>query len=324
MVKRLIQLISFLLLIILSFLIYLSIYGISTNKFNNLISEKISERNENLNINLNKIKIFLNISNFNFELKTKEPKVFLKNKEIKIESISTDLPLKNFFSTKFNLEKIKIKTDKNQIKNLISVARTYRNNPQLFILNKIVKDGTVSLESKINFNEDGSIKNSYIIDGNVENLKIELANENLIEDINFNFLIKDKEYLIYNLSSIYQSINIRSNQIKISNNQNNFKFEGDISNKKGKINFDKFSNFLNDDLKGIFKNNLIFNSNNKFSFKISKRIKLLDIKIQSKLSLESIKYSNNIFKRFFPGYKKDIKIQDNSITFDYENGDYEY
>ena len=322
MVKRLIQLISFLLLIILLFLIYLSIYGVSTDKFNNLISEKISERHENLNINLNKIKIFLNINNFNFELKTKEPKVFLRNKEIKIESISTDLPLKNFFSNKFNLEKIRIKTDKNKIKNLISVVRTYRNNPQLFILNKIVKDGTMSLESKINFNEDGSIKNSYIIDGNVENLKIELANDNLIKNINFNFLIKDKEYLIYNLSSIYQSINIRSNQIKISNNQNNFKFEGDISNKKGKINFDKFSNFLNDDLKSFFKNNLIFNSNNKFSFKISKKIKLLDLKIQSKLSLESIKYSNNIFKRFFPGYKKDIKLQDNAITFDYDNGDY--
>ncbi len=323
MVKRLIQLISFFLLIILLFLIYLSIYGVSTDKFNNLISEKISERHENLNINLNKIKIFLNINNFNFELKTKEPKVFLRNKEIKIESISTDLPLKNFFSNKFNLEKIRIKTDKNKIKNLISVVRTYRNNPQLFILNKIVKDGTMSLESKINFNEDGSIKNSYIIDGNVENLKIELANDNLVENINFNFLIKDKEYLIYNLSSIYQSINIRSNEIKISKNQNDLKFEGDISNKKGEINFAKLSNFLNDDLKSILKNSLIFNSNNKFSFKISKKIKLLDVKIQSKLSLESLKYSNNIFKRFFPGYKTDIKLQDNSITFDYDNGDYE-
>ena len=172
MVKKLIQLISFLILIIFLFLIYLSIYGVSTDKFNNLISEKISERNENLNINLNSIKIFLNINNFNFELKTKEPKVFLRNKEIKIESISTDLPLKNFFSSKFNLEKIRIKTDKNKIKNLISAARAYQNNPQLFIINKIVKDGTVSLESKINFNEDGSIKNTYIIDGNIENLKL--------------------------------------------------------------------------------------------------------------------------------------------------------
>ena len=100
MVKRFIQFILFLLLLLLIFLIYLSIYGISTNKFNNLISEKISERNKNLDINLNEIKIFLNINNFNFELKTNDPKVFFKNKEIKIKSISTDFPLKNFFQKK--------------------------------------------------------------------------------------------------------------------------------------------------------------------------------------------------------------------------------
>ena len=65
---------------------YLTIYGISTVKFNNLISEKISERDKNLELNLNEIKIFLNINNFNFELKTNDPKVFFKKKEIKIKS----------------------------------------------------------------------------------------------------------------------------------------------------------------------------------------------------------------------------------------------
>ncbi len=98
---------------------YLSIYGISTNKFNNLISEKISEKDKNLEINLKEIKIFLNINNFNFELKTNNPKVFFKNKEIKIESISTNLPLRNFFSKKMNLEEVKILTQKNKIQNFL-------------------------------------------------------------------------------------------------------------------------------------------------------------------------------------------------------------
>ena len=88
MVKKFIQIILLLLFLLILFLIYLSIYGISTNKFNNLISEKIVQRNKNLDINLNKIKIFLNINNFNFELKTIEPKVLFKNKEIKIKSIA--------------------------------------------------------------------------------------------------------------------------------------------------------------------------------------------------------------------------------------------
>ena len=55
MVKRFIQIILFLLLALLLFFTYLSLYGISTDKFNNLISEKVSEKNKNLDVNLNNI-----------------------------------------------------------------------------------------------------------------------------------------------------------------------------------------------------------------------------------------------------------------------------
>ena len=66
----------------------------------------------------------------------------------------------------------------------------------------------------------------------------------MIENLNTSFLIRENEYLIYNLSLIYQSLKIKSNQIKIINNQNNLNFDGDISNKKGKINLEKFLPFF--------------------------------------------------------------------------------
>jgi len=52
-------------------------------------------------------------------------------------------------------------------------------------------------------------------------------------------------------------------------------------------------------------------------------MKLEDIKFQSKISFEELNYSNDNFKRFFPGYRKNIKVENNSITFDYNNGDYQ-
>ena len=244
MFKNFIKITLFLLLFVILFFTYLSIYGISTDRFNNLISQKITERDKNLNINLNKIKIFLNISEFNLELKTNKPKVFFKNNEIKIKSISTDLPLKSLFSKKINFKEIKILTDKNKIQKMIKVARNYKNNPQLFFLNKIIKDGFISMESRIMFEEDGSIKDNYLVDGNIEDLKLELLNENLIDNINFSFIIKKKEYLIYNLSSLYQSAKIKSNQIKIINIKDNYVFEGDISNQKSEIDLDNFSSFF--------------------------------------------------------------------------------
>ncbi len=322
MVKRIIQITLSLIILLIIFFMYLSIYGLSTDKFNNLISEKISERDKNLEINLNEIKIFLNINNFNFELKTNDPKVFFKNKEIKIKSISTDLPLQNLFSKKINLREIKILTHKNRIQNLIEVIRAYKNNPQLFILNKIIKDGFIEIESKISFKEDGSIKSNYLVDGNIEDLKIELLNNNIVENINLSFLIREKDYLIYNLSSIFQSIKIKSNQIKIIKNEDSYNFEGDISNQKSKIDLNKFSALLKDNIKNIFEEELTISSNNKFSFRLNKKIKLSDMNVQSKVILEEFRYSNDLFKRFFPGYKKDVIFRNNSITIDYTNGDY--
>ena len=354
MVKRFIQFVLLLLVFLILFLSYLSIYGISTDKFNNLITQKINERNKNLDIRIDKIKIFLNINNLNFELKTKNPKFFFKNKEIKIKSISTDFKLKSFFSKKINLEEIKISTDKNKIQNIIEVARIYKNNPQLFILSKTVKDGFVSIDSKISFNDDGSIKRNFLVDGKIENLRIKLLNDKIIENINLNFLIKDKDYLIYNFSSIYQLIKIKSNQIKIFDNTKDFTIQGDISNIKKELDPRKFSFLINDNFKNFFKENIIISSSNKFSFKLSKKMKISDTKVQSKLSIEKFEYSNDFFKRFFPGYKKILKINNNeietpnnktvwevvgnnkltpntpvklkwtnnNITFDYDNGDY--
>ena len=323
MVKRFIQITLFLILIFIIFLTYLSTYGVSTDKFNKLISEKISERDKYLEIDLNQIKIFLNLNNFNFELKTNNPKVFFKNKEIKIKSISTDLPLKNLILQKMNLEEVKILTHKNKIQNLIEVIRAYKNNPQLFILNKIIKDGFIEIESKINFNEDGSIKSNYLVDGNIENLKIELLNNDIIENVNLSFLIRENNYLIYNLSSFYKTVKIKSNQIKIINNGNSYNFEGDISNQKSKLNLSKLPDIFNKNMRNIFKEDLTIYSNNKFNFSLNKKIKFSDINIQSKITLEELQYSNDIFKQFFPGYKKDIRFENNSITIDYNNGDYQ-
>ena len=323
MVKKFVQIILFLFILILLFLTYLSTYGISTDKFNKLISEKIIERDKNLEIDLDKIKIFLNINNFNFELKTNNPKVFYKKNEIKIKSISTDLKLVNFFSKKINLNQIKVQTDNNKIKNLIKLARSYKNNTELFFLNKIIEDGVISFESKITFNEDGTLKSNYVVDGDIENLKLKLLNNNFVENIKFSFLIKDKEYLIYNLSSLYQSVKIRSNQIKVFDNENNFVFEGDISNQKNQIDLKKFSNLIRESFKNIINENLIIASNSKFSFKMSKKMKFSDINFQTKLSIEKLKFSNNNFKKFFPGYKDDIKFENNSITIDFNNSDFE-
>ena len=174
MLRRFSQIILILVFFLFSFCIYLSVYGINTDKFNDIISQKISERDNDFDIKLNKIKIFLDLGNLKLEAKTKNPIIFYKKSKIELKSISTGLPLFSILNQDAKLENLKFTTKKNKIKDLIEFGRGFQNTPQLFILKKMVKSGNISLEAKINFTEDGSVSKDFVIDGDLENVKLKL------------------------------------------------------------------------------------------------------------------------------------------------------
>ena len=174
MLKKLYQILLVIIFIIISFCIYLSIYGINTDKLNGIINEKISQRDSDFDIKLNKIKIFLDIGSFKLEAKTKNPIILYKKNKIELQSISTALPLLSIFTQEAKIENLKFITKKNKLKDLIEFGRGFQNTPQLFILKKMVKSGDISIEAKINFSEDGSILKDYVIDGDLENVNLRL------------------------------------------------------------------------------------------------------------------------------------------------------
>ena len=79
-----------LLVIIFSFIIYLSYFGIETNKFDSLIKEKANEVNENVKLEFNRTKIHLNPTELNLAVKLKEPKVIIKNNQINLTKFNFD------------------------------------------------------------------------------------------------------------------------------------------------------------------------------------------------------------------------------------------
>ena len=322
MVKRLIQIIIILVLLLISFCLYLSIYGLNTNKFNDLISKKISEKNKNFTITFDKIKIFLNIGSFNLEIKTDKPSIIFQNKEIKIKSISTSLPIESIIKKQNNINNIKIITDENKIKNIIEIARSLKNTPELFLLNKAVKSGIITSEIKFNFDENGNLLNDFILDGRIENLNLKLINNNTVDEIKFNFLIRDKKYLFYNSSLNYEGIKITSNEIRAVNNNNNYSVEGDLSNNSSNINLNKLFKILNIDIK-LKDKDLLISSTNDFSFDLNKKFKFSGVKVQSSIDYGNFEYSNVLFKRFFPGYRENIKFQDNKLKVIYNNENYQ-
>ena len=96
MIKKILNFFGFLLLVLLLITVYLSYFGIETKRFNQLIKDQILTKNSEINIELNKVKILLNIRNFSFNIKTIKPKIFYKEKQIKLDKISTNFSVKNF------------------------------------------------------------------------------------------------------------------------------------------------------------------------------------------------------------------------------------
>ena len=82
---------------------YLSYFGISTNKFNSRIENKIKESYPNINVNLQDVKILLDILKLSINLETKNPIIFVGKEEIKLEEISTTYNIKSIFIKELNL-----------------------------------------------------------------------------------------------------------------------------------------------------------------------------------------------------------------------------
>ena len=102
----------FIIIGVLSFLIiYLSIFGIETDKFNSQISNKVKDIHKDLSVELNKIKVVLDPFNLMLNIKTVGSKFKNQNEIISIESIRTQISLKSYFEKKFSIKNLEISTN---------------------------------------------------------------------------------------------------------------------------------------------------------------------------------------------------------------------
>ena len=113
------------LIILISIIIYLSIFGISTKKFNEVIKEKANVAHKDVQLDFKSTKIYLYIKELKLLIKLKDPKVVVKKKDINLSELDLFLSLKSFYTSDFLLEKAKVSFEKNNIKDLTKVTRIF-------------------------------------------------------------------------------------------------------------------------------------------------------------------------------------------------------
>ena len=273
------KIVSLIFLFLISILIFLSVKGIETTRLNNQISQQIENINKDLKIELNKVNIILDPFAFKIKAKTIGPQIENNKKIIKLESIETNVSINSFIKNEFSLTDLKISTKSLEIKNLISFLRLFKNSPELYVFEKIVKNGYLIANINLEFDENGKVKENYSIKGIIKDTKINILKKYDIKKLNLSFNIKDKKYEFSNILFILNEIPFSSNTITVKDFDKDLFIKGDFKSKNITINSDNFKSFFDKDSLKFNFNTLNFESENNFSFRLNKKFKFKNLKI---------------------------------------------
>ncbi|WP_415278656.1 hypothetical protein ABXT72_01775 [Candidatus Pelagibacter sp. Uisw_094] len=313
--KKIIKILTILIIILAAIIIYLSIYGIKTEKFNNEIKKNVSKINKNINLSLNEVNYLLNPLNFSINISAKNPKILLEDKSLDLRDIITNISFKSFINNHFSIDDIEISTKEIQIKDLISLTRKVKGSPQLFILDSITKAGLISANINLTFDIDGEIKKDYQINGTIKKAKFHTFNQVEIENLNLSFDISKNQLTLKKVETKINNINLKSSLIKVQEKNNRFFIEGEVISDHQNFDINKLKPILGDLLSTIETEKIDFNSINIFSFNINKNLKLNDLKLETDLNLKNLKIVKNSLdlKTFLPNYNKQVKLKEHKI-----------
>ena len=297
--------------LIILILIYLSVYGIKTNKFNDLINVKIKEIDPKISLKLNNVYFKLNLSEKTIKINIKNTKVYIDNEFIDLSDIDINLDLIKFIRNDHSIKKIKIISKENSIKNITNFLNSYKFNIPRFVIFNQIESGNIQAIGNVYFDPKNKNNFTYEITGEIKDTNLNLFNKTYVSNINLNFNIKDHTFDFDNINLKYDNIDFQSKKISITNIGKNFEVKGDLKNKKGLIKPNTFSKLFNFNLDFLEKKEILMETENEFSFKINSNRSIKDLNLKSRLKFDEI-FSNK-------KYQDLIYLEDGVIETEYSN-----
>ena len=298
-------------------IMYLSTVGIETESFNEQLKYKIDESNKNLQLNLKKIKIKLDPLKLKLSAKTVGATVYYYNKPLELEYISTQVSLASIIKNRFVSSNFEIVSKSLPLGDLIKFVRAAYKGPELFIFEKIIKKGHVIFDLKINYDENGKIKDDYEINGVIKDGKIQLLNNYIYEKINFIFNLKKKELKFQEIKFATNKIDFFSDKVNIKQKEDIFYIDGNVKNKDSALS-KNFLKIVKLNLKNLNFDNTIFSTANSFSFEVNKNFKLKNIFLKSNIDLDQLKYKRKSYiSEFFSKINEEIVLKNHKLKLEY-------
>ncbi len=320
MIKNFLKILILILILFLLFIGYFAYFGFTTSKFNSIIKDQIKKQNSDLDIDLKKVKLHLDLKNISIKIKTENPKIILNNSnDIELKEISSSILLSSYVQNKFAIKNLSIRSKNNEISSYINFYRLTNNSIQLILLNQFVKSGMAQINADLNFDDSGKIKSNYNLTGKILNAKLQILNNKNIKELNFNFSIKDNDYKFEKILFRFNKINFNSEFLNIQKKNDKFFVKGNLKNKKNKINNDLILLIFNDNLENFDFSNTKFDSISEFTFDLSKKFKIRNLKVDSKLNLDELILKNDLYKikNYIKNYNNFINLKENKLHIKY-------
>ena len=322
MMKKFIKILSIILFLIVLIISYLSLVGVKTEKFNETITDKISKFNKKIKLDLKDIKFLLDPYNFTVNIITKNPTVLLEGSKLEIKEIKTNISLKPLLFNKFSIDNLKITTKSVKIKNLTLLARSFKNSTELFLLDRMIKDGSLTADIRLEFDEKGDIKKDYQITGFIKNVELNFLNKLKIKNLNLEFDIQRNKYSLTEITSENNEIRLSSPSIEVIKKKDLFLIMGKILTEKKEFDRDQLRAITANFLKKQNIEKMIFDSENDISFNLNKKLKINDLEIRSKVNLDQLVIKDNLknLKKYLPNLEELINFEKHKIIINYNKG----
>jgi hypothetical protein len=320
MIKKLIKILSSIILGVILILFYLSFVGIKTEKFNEKIISKIFEINNKIKLELKSVKFLLDPYNFTVNITTKNPTILLDGNTLQLKDLKINIFLKSLIYDELLINDLQIFTKKIQLNDLILLARSFKNSTELFLLDRVIKSGSLTADIKLKFDDNGKINNDYQINGFVENANFDYFKQLSVNNLNLKFDINKKKYSLTKVKGDFNDIQLSSSLIEVTTKKNLFLIKGKILSIEKNFNI-KQLNFLSDNLlKNINIKKAILSSSSNFSFNINKKLKFNDLNIESKINLKQLVVKNDFksLKSYLPNFEKILNFENHKIVFNYD------
>ncbi len=266
MKKLVLSLILFIFISFVSLIFTLSKFGIETNKFNNLITSRVSQ-SKNIDLKLDTIRFKIDLQELSLFLETKYPKIKYRNFSIPVENIKLYIDFLSLLKAEPKIEKINLTLEELDIAQLSALSVIMKPSNLKTFLNNRHTQGRIKSEIELFLNEKGNVDN-FIAKGKLINLEVELITNLNLTNTNFTFFADKNDVLLKNISGEIENIKISDGDIRLN-------FEKGIklnSNFSSQINLD--SNLFN-------KNPQILEK-----FKIIEEIKTLKANVNNSLSID--------------------------------------